>query len=61
MLTTLSEFIRRVESLQEIQNAYDVFEYECEQRLRDEIYDMADAGEAEPFRAAMHNLGFDTY
>jgi hypothetical protein len=61
MLTTLNEFIRRVETLNEIQNAYDVFEYECSSALRDVIYDMADVSEAEPFRAAMHNLGFDSY
>ena len=61
MLNTLDDFIAKVESLADISDAYDVFEYECSDSLRDVIYDFADPDEAEPFRAAMHNLGFDTY
>ena len=61
MLNTLVEFINRVESLKDIADAYDVFEDECSNELRDYIYTFADPDECEPFRAAMHNLGFDTY
>jgi hypothetical protein len=61
MLQTLNQFIVRVESLKNISDAYDVFEFECSDSLRDHIYDFADEGATEPFRDAMHNLGFDTY
>ena len=61
MIDTLDDFINRVETLSDISNAYDVFEYECTDKLRDYIYGFADTGVAEPFREAMHNLGFDTY
>ena len=61
MLTTLNDFILHVETLTKISDAYSVFEFECTDSLRNEIYAMADEGESEPFRAAMHNLGFDTY
>jgi hypothetical protein len=61
MLTTLDDFIKRIETLKDIADAYDVFEDECSDQLRDHIYTFADPDESEPFRAAMHNLGFDTY
>lgn len=61
MIDTLDSFIERVESLSDIGDAYDVFEFECTDALRDYIYGFADAGVAEPFREAMHNLGFDAY
>lgn len=61
MLSTLNDFIRKVESLKNIADAYDVFEDECTDQLRDEIYKFADPDDYEPFRAAMHNLGFETY
>ena len=61
MLTTLNEFILKVESLEDISDASDVFEYECSDTLRDMIYTFSDPDSVEPFRNAMHNLGFDTY
>lgn len=61
MLTTLQEFIMRVESLVLIEDAGMVIEDECTDLLRAHIYTFADVDSAEPFRAAMHNLGFDTY
>jgi hypothetical protein len=51
----------RVETLTDIADAYKVFETECSNYLRGSIYLFADEGEPEPFRAAMHNLGFDSY
>jgi hypothetical protein len=61
MLVSLDSFIQRVETLKNISDAYYVFEDECSAALRDLIYDFADPGAAEPFREAMHNLGFDAY
>ena len=61
MLNTLNEFIAKVESLKNIADAYDVFEFDCTDQLRDYIYTFSDPDESEPFRAAMHNLGFETY
>jgi hypothetical protein len=61
MLKTLNEFILKVESLKNISDAYDIFEFECVDELRDYIYTFSDKNSSEPFRAAMHNLGFDTY
>ena len=61
MISTLDQFIRRVESLDEISDAYYVFEGECTPELREEILSFADDDSSEPFRAAMDFLGFDTY
>jgi hypothetical protein len=61
MIASLDSFIQRVETLKNISDAYYVFEYECSAELRDLIYNFADPGSMEPFRVAMHNLGFDTY
>jgi hypothetical protein len=61
MLNTLNEFIAKVESLSNISDASDVFEFECADELRDYIYTFSDPNSVEPFRNAMHNLGFDTY
>ena len=60
MIKTIKDFIARVDSLDDISEAYDVFEDECTDELRDHIYRIAE-GSVEPFRAAMHNLGFTTY
>jgi hypothetical protein len=61
MFTTIDEFVTKVKSLENVADAYDVFEDECTEELRDEIYDLADPDDYEPFRAAMHSLGFETY
>ena len=61
MLTTLCEFISRVEELSMIGDAYYVFEEECSDALRNRIYAYADLDQAAPFQSAMHNLGFDAY
>jgi len=61
MLNTINDFILRVETLADIADAFKVFETECSNYLRGSIYLFADEGEPEPFRAAMHNLGFDSY
>jgi hypothetical protein len=61
MITTLSEFILRVNRLQDISDACDVFEEGCTQALRDQIYTLADDDSCEPFRSAMINMGFTSY
>jgi hypothetical protein len=64
MINTLREFVHKVEDLQsigELPEAYDVFEDECTEQVREFIYSLADAGSNEPFRSAMHNIGFTRY
>jgi hypothetical protein len=60
MLATIRDFVIRVTELDSIHDAYYVFEEECTDALRDRIYGLAE-GSAEPFRAAMHELGFTAY
>jgi hypothetical protein len=60
MLTTIKDFVFRVAELDNVREAYYVFEEECSDALRDRIYGLAE-GSAEPFRAAMHLLGFAAY
>lgn len=61
MITTIVEFIIRVNALPDISDACDVFEDECTDKLRDQIYDLADPDSVEPFRSAMNNMGFVDY
>jgi hypothetical protein len=61
MLNTLNDFILRVETLTDIADAVKVFETECSNYLQGSIYLFADDDEPDLFRAAMHNLGFDSY
>lgn len=61
MLTSINEFILAVEDRKDIADAYDIFEMNCTDSLRSEIYLFADPASSEPFRSAMHNLGFDSY
>jgi len=60
-IVTFESFLNRVNSLDNISDAYDVFEFECTDAVRDQVYAFADDNSVEPFRDAMHNLGFDTY
>ena len=61
MINSVAEFIERVAALTYIQAAYDVFEYEVTEDVRGDIYAMADPASPEPFRSAMHNIGFTHY
>jgi hypothetical protein len=61
MITTLKDFILRVASLDDVHDAYYVFEEECSDALRDYIYSLAIPDSSEPFRSAMISIGFDTY
>lgn len=64
MITTLREFVLTVEDLRSIGNlsdAYYVFENECSDAVRDQIYSLATPTSPEPFRSAMINIGFTRY
>lgn len=61
MLKTLVQFVVRVMELDDVLDAYYVFEEECSPALRDQIYSLADKASPEPFRSAMINMGFDNF
>lgn len=61
MLSTILAFTAKVKELSDISDAYDIFEYDCSEDLRDEIYNLSDPQNPEPFRSAMHRLGFTNY
>lgn len=61
MLNTIPKFVQRCGELDEITDAYYVFEGECTDELRDRIYSLADRDSTEPFRSAMIQLGFVDY
>jgi hypothetical protein len=61
MLKTLVQFIVRVMELDDVSDAYYVFEEECSPALCDQIYSLADKTSPEPFRSAMINMGFDDF
>jgi hypothetical protein len=61
MITTLKGFILRVAELDDVHDAYYVFEEECSDQLRDYIYSLAIPDSSEPFRSAMISMGFDNY
>lgn len=63
-INTFEGFLDRVNSLDvdgNIQDSYDVFEYECTDEVRDYVLGFADDNSPEPFRSAMYNLGFKDY
>ena len=57
-INTIKDFILRVEALSDIGDAYYVFEDECTEELRLKIYGLAIDMTDEPFREAMHFLGY---
>ena len=60
-VSTIKDFVLRVTALNDIADAYDIFEYECTNELRDQIYALSNNNYNEPFRTSMHILGFTTY
>jgi hypothetical protein len=60
-LNTVREFVSAVDDLVDIEDAYYVFEDACSESLRSDIYTMADSDSPEPFRSAMHALGYNSY
>lgn len=59
MIDTLHEFIMLC--LARPDAAFELFENSCTEDLRAKIYDFADPASPEPFRSAMHSLGFANY
>jgi len=60
MVTTLAEFIQKCEVSTNDQ-IYDMFEFNCSDKVRAEVYFFANPTSPEPFRSAMYNLGFTEY
>jgi hypothetical protein len=58
MLTTLKDFILAVEKLSDLEQAHDLFEDNTAEDVRGLIYGLVSPDEAEPFRAAMHLMGY---
>ena len=61
MIATVNDFVAQVKTLKRVSDAYDVFEYDCTDAVRASIYALADKDSNEPFRDAMHTLGFKRY
>ena len=60
MITTLAQFIQQCEVSTNAQ-IYEMFEFNCNDTVRTEVYFWADLTRPEPFRSAMYNLGFTNY
>jgi hypothetical protein len=60
MITNIAEFIQRCEVSTNDQ-IYEMFEFDCSDEVRVDIYFWADLSSPEPFRSAMHALGFTEY
>lgn len=60
MITTIAEFIQKCEVSTNDQ-IYDMFETNCSDKVRNEVYFFAAPTSPEPFRSAMYNLGFTDY
>lgn len=61
MITTLKAFCIATEQLQDIADAASLFEDHTTEEVRALMYSMAPQGSAEPFRAAMHIIGYVQY
>ena len=63
-ITTLDQFVKKAKELEKagkIDDMYDVFEDDTTDKVRDEVYSLADPKSPEPFRSAMIKLGFKDY
>ena len=61
MINNISEFAEQIDKLNNISDAYYLFEDQCSPELQKFIYNLADKNSAEPFRSAMHNMGYTNY
>ena len=61
LIKTFKDFVLAVDKFENISHAYDLFEFYTDEPVRDMIYGLADIGTNEPFRDAMHKIGFTTY
>lgn len=61
MLNSLESFRQAVDQLEDLHDAYWIFEEDCTEQLVATIYSYADPDAIEPFRSAMHALGYVNY
>ena len=61
LIKTLKDFVLAVDKFEDIGKAYELFEYYTDDVVRALIYDLAATDSQEPFRDAMHTIGFVTY
>ena len=57
MITTLAQFIQQCEGSTNYE-IYKLFEFNCSDAVKTDVYMWADLKSSEPFRSAMYNLGF---
>jgi hypothetical protein len=60
MISNIAQFIQQCEVSTNAQ-IYDLFELNCSDEVRNDVYMWADPTSPEPFRSAMYNLGFTNY
>jgi hypothetical protein len=60
MIATLAEFIQKCE-VSTNEQIYEMFEHNCSDEVRTDVYFWANPNSSEPFRSAMYNLGFTNY
>jgi len=60
MITSIVEFIQQCE-VSTNDEIYKLFEFNCTDQVRDDVYMWANPKSPEPFRSAMYNLGFTDY
>jgi len=60
MVKNIAEFIQRCE-VSTNEQIYEMFEFECSDEVRTDVYFWANPTSPEPFRSAMYNLGFTEY
>lgn len=61
-IATITQFKAKVQSLTNPVDVFDIFEDGCTEELREEIYALsAHLDSNEPFREAMHILGFTEF
>lgn len=60
-VNTLQEFVQAAKQCKCNNEIYELFEYNTAEDVRETVYAHAAADSAEPFRNAMHVLGFSNY
>lgn len=58
---TLQQFLQAAQQCRDNNEIYELFEYNTAEHVREAVYAHAAADSAEPFRSAMHALGFTQY
>ena len=62
-IATIPAFVARVNALANLHDAFDLFEDECTEELRSQIFELCGPANTqnEPFRLGMHILGFTEF